>query len=158
MLDFTIHNIRGEEIDCVFKLHLHLWNELLLYRSDIYKNISNNFLERDLFVKDIEQGTKCSVLEINNLIVAYSTSYICTTIEPERYVKRKFAFINELYVESEYRNKGIATSMIKYLINYYKNKGIKTMELFVLGENLNAYNLYTKIGFSNQGFRMELKV
>ena len=49
-----------------------------------------------------------------------------------------------LYVDTKFRNKGIATELINYHINHLKSKSIL---LEVSSKNRNAYNLYSKLGF-----------
>ena len=50
--------------------------------------------------------------------------------------------LDEIYLEEEYRNKGIGTDIIKNVIN---NNDI--MFLWVYKENLKAVSLYKKLGF-----------
>lgn len=79
-------------------------------------------------------------------------------MEPKRYVKRKFAFIDELFVSAQYRHNGIASKLIEYLIQYYKSKNTSSIELFVLGNNTDAFNTYVNLGFVTQSIRMELSI
>ncbi len=51
--------------------------------------------------------------------------------------------LDEIYLEEEYRNKGIGTDIIKEVIN---NNGI--IYLWVYKENVKAISLYKKLGFS----------
>ena len=51
--------------------------------------------------------------------------------------------LDEIYIEKEYRNKGIGSSIIK---NYTINCNEK-IYLWVYKANINAYNLYKKLGF-----------
>ncbi|MBP3766591.1 MAG: GNAT family N-acetyltransferase [Bacilli bacterium] len=50
--------------------------------------------------------------------------------------------LNEIYLEEEYRNKGIGTSIIKDILN---NNDI--VYLWVYKENIQAISLYKKLGF-----------
>lgn len=51
--------------------------------------------------------------------------------------------LDEIYLEKEYRNKGIGTSIIKKIIN----SSNKSVVLWVYKNNTNALNLYLKLGF-----------
>ena len=83
------------------------------------------------------------VFEINNKIVGYSMiakSYstefggICIWIE-------------DLYIDSDYRHKGIATDFFKYIESIY-NKSAVRYRLEVELENENAVSAYKKNGYS----------
>jgi GNAT superfamily N-acetyltransferase len=70
----------------------------------------------------------------------------------------KELLIDALYVEEEYRNKGIATSLINKVKEYSKNNNIKYISINVLYKNEDAMNLYNKLGFSiySLGLKFEL--
>lgn len=57
--------------------------------------------------------------------------------------------LDGLYVEEEYRNKGIGTSLIKEAIKIIKTKNYKYVDIGVMSNNKNALNLYKKIGFKD---------
>ena len=94
MLNLIIRNIEPHDIEGVFEMHLQLQNTLANLRPDINKKISEISDEKAIFEKNLSiKGTKCMLAEIDNNIVAFSLSYICKTLEPKRYIKRKFAFV-----------------------------------------------------------------
>lgn len=51
-------------------------------------------------------------------------------------------FLDEIYLEEEYRNKGIGTSIIKDIL-----KTNSTLYLLVYKKNINAISLYKKMNF-----------
>ena len=51
-------------------------------------------------------------------------------------------FLDEIYLEAEYRNKGIGTSIIKDIL-----KTNSTVYLWVYKKNINAISLYKKMNF-----------
>jgi GNAT superfamily N-acetyltransferase len=54
--------------------------------------------------------------------------------------------IDELFIAANYRNQGIATQFIAYLIQ--RNEQEVAFELEVNPENKNAYRLYQRLGFT----------
>ena len=56
--------------------------------------------------------------------------------------KDDYTFLDELYLEKEYRNKGIGTSIIKDIL-----KTNSTVYLWVYKKNINAVSLYKKTNF-----------
>ena len=53
--------------------------------------------------------------------------------------------IINVVVDTEYRNKGIATKLIDYVMNYYE--GLEYLLLEVNENNVSAINLYKKLNF-----------
>ena len=104
---------------------------------------------RDFYINYINDDTKYLYLcEEDNKIVGYT--YL---IKNENNIK-----IDSLYVEKEYRNKGIATNLINEAINYAKLNNKNCITLNVLENNLKAKKLYYKYFKLNQknGIKEEL--
>lgn len=57
------------------------------------------------------------------------------------------AEINNICVDYSHRKKGIATAIIKYMLQYACNKGVKKVLLEVAEDNKEAIALYAKNGF-----------
>ena len=66
--------------------------------------------------------------------------------------------LDGLYVESQYRNQGIATKLIDKCKNWCKQIGAKVFELNVLSANKGAYDLYNQLGFIEVEKKMRLKL
>lgn len=58
--------------------------------------------------------------------------------------------LNDLYVDREYRKKGIGEKLIKTAINFANEKNAKFIELSTAVDNYNAQSLYKQIGFKKQ--------
>lgn len=104
---------------------------------------------KNFYINYIEDPTKYfEVCEDNNEIVGY----IYCIIENDK------AKIDALYIEEDFRNKGIATNLIENFINYCKNNNIKEITIKVLESNINAKNLYYKYFLPNnkEGIKEEL--
>ena len=59
-------------------------------------------------------------------------------------------YLDSLYVIPEYRNRGIASSLIKAAIEKYRNIG-KPFGLLVESHNIKAHKLYKELGFKEDG-------
>ena len=66
--------------------------------------------------------------------------------------------IDALYVEEEYRNKGIATSLINKVKDYCKDNNIKYLNISVIDSNEKAKSLYSKLGFEVFSLKLKNKV
>ena len=71
----------------------------------------------------------------------------------------KKGWIEDVVVDKEYRNKGIATKLINYAIRNAKANGISSLNLTSRPERENANKLYGKLGFKKRNtnvYRIEL--
>jgi len=76
------------------------------------------------------------ILVDNNVIGCYCS-----------YIKDDCIFLDEIYIEKEYRNFGIGTDLITKEIENAKAKKV-SVELWVYKDNEKAINLYQKLGFN----------
>lgn len=82
------------------------------------------------------------IFELNGETAGYSI----VSMKFETEVGGMAAWIEELFVEENFRNKGIGTEFIEYLKNEFKGK-IKRIRLEVGDENTGAKNLYSRLDF-----------
>ena len=75
----------------------------------------------------------------NNYQFHYRTSAIIYNKD-----KTKSYHISLLFVANEERGKGISTSLLEVHENFAKNNNFDEINLSVLGNNLNAKNIYIK--------------
>lgn len=61
--------------------------------------------------------------------------------------------LDNIYVLEMYRNKGIASILLDYMIEKGKNKEITNITLEVRKDNIKAINLYKKYGFIEKAVR-----
>lgn len=61
--------------------------------------------------------------------------------------------LDNIYVLKEYRNKGIASIMMDFMINEGKKKNVINITLEVREDNINAISLYKKYGFVEKAIR-----
>ena len=67
--------------------------------------------------------------------------------ELEYKIRNVDAFIYNVKIDSEYRGKGYAKEMLKYVGMYLRYRGINYMYLAVSTDNINAIKAYKKTGF-----------
>jgi len=73
------------------------------------------------------------------------TGFIWSTFV--QYGISKFGYIEDLYVKKEFRNKGIAGSLVKSTMKKFKELKVETVFVSTKKENKNAIKLYKKLGF-----------
>lgn len=60
-----------------------------------------------------------------------------------------------IFCAKDYRNKGVTSTLIKYVLGILKNKGYETASLTVFGDNQPAMQLYLKLGYEVEGSILE---
>ncbi|MDD4901438.1 MAG: GNAT family N-acetyltransferase [Patescibacteria group bacterium] len=88
-----------------------------------------------------EKGT-IIIFEFEKSIIGYAILFYGWSNEQSK----DLIFIDELYVNKLFRNKGIASDFIKYIIKKLKNK-VAALMLAVENGNEKVENLYRKSGF-----------
>lgn len=100
--------------------------------DEIKKSLTNNSHER-VMVEEIE---------------GHLVGFVCVQLKQSFCYKGYIAEITEVYVEPYYRNKGIASNMIRYAEQYCsQNYPLHHYELLTTKENKTAQALYVKLGY-----------
>ena len=101
-----------------------------------------------------EDENQIFVAEVDGVLVGYvlllkQGEYPLTT-------STSWASINELYVHSSYRRRGIGTRLVEQALKYLKSKGVSHVLINAKVWNQAATNLYRKLGFRNLSLGMLL--
>lgn len=120
--------------------------KLIKYEKELYGiNVKDNFKITSFFdIKLIETNSIVLVACYNNTIIGYIYAYIDYT---NKLVQDYEAFINTLYIEPDFRNKKVGTSLIEKLCEILKTKNIKYISVDNIASNIEARSLYEKMGF-----------
>ena len=102
------------------------------------KNIKRTF---DEFSKNPEKGT-IIIIESDNSVIGYAILLKVWSNEHSKDI----IFIDELFVKKEFRNKGIGSASIKYIIDKFGDNAALLI-LDVEPGNEKAKRLYKQIGF-----------
>ena len=127
---------------------------LLIQDERKYDNtIDEKFVVKDYFINMINN---------QNILLLYKNEnkpigYIFAKKIDDKYL------IDGLYIDINFRNKGIATKLIRVIIKEIYSLGDYEIFINVLKENKVAVNLYTKLGFNikektDSKYYMEYKV
>jgi len=79
-----------------------------------------------------------------------------TAKEPNWSKNKKRGHIGVLFVEKEYRRKGIGKMIVDELINWLKKRNIKDIRIQAYSKNTNAIKAYKKYGFKEHVLEMRL--
>ncbi|MFZ1720992.1 MAG: GNAT family N-acetyltransferase [Microgenomates group bacterium] len=89
-----------------------------------------------------------------NTIVGIITGYLCPMLRSGSYR----AEIEEFFVKSGYRGKGIANELMDAFFDWCNEKGVKKVNLESDNELLRAHGFYKKYGFETKAQRFVKKI
>jgi len=120
-----------------YKDYLSLMSNFRPVKTDMSKQ---DFI--DIYNK-IKINGKIFVYKIDNKIIAATS-----IVEEYKFINNngKVCHIEDVFVDKNFRNKGIATKMIKYVENYCINNNFYKM---ILNCDKELISFYEKFGFSN---------
>ena len=142
---YKLENASIKDIERIKKYKL---NTIFQYAKDLDKEEVekiNNYVNKTISNQIFEYKN----IVLNNIIVG---SFLITKNE-------NGLLLDEIFIEEQYRNKGIGTSIIKDVVS----KSNSNVYLWVYKDNIKAFNLYNKIGFNikeetDSRYYMEYKV
>ena len=119
-------------------------------------SINENFEVKNMYENYINDLTKCLlVAEDNNIIVGYIYGKI---IENDESSNNNTALLDALYIDPDYRKKGIGNALIDAFKKWSINNSIEKLLVNVWSSNTSAQKLYEKNGFETVKETKELKL
>ena len=133
------YKIRKALMEDAKKINL-LFTELMLDERQYDQNIEENVMINHYF-EDIIPYTNNYVLVIlvNDVIVGFLYGYI---------YENNLARLKSLFIKKEYRNKGLASALIKEFLSLVKSRGVTDVEVNVFKDNVKALTLYEKFNLN----------
>lgn len=95
------------------------------------------------------------VVESDNKICGYAIIKVISFRDNPLIVNHKRFFIDDLYIDQSYRNKGIGKFLMKELESICKSNGFKYIDLNVWNFNSEAIDFFKRIGMKDIMIRME---
>ena len=77
-------------------------------------------------------------------IIGNSCSCICTFYWNG---KANVMLVDNVFVDENYRNKGLGTKLMEFVLELAKAEGVDSVELVVNSDNESAKRVYEKVGF-----------
>ncbi|WP_267739643.1 GNAT family N-acetyltransferase [Myroides injenensis] len=94
----------------------------------------------------------------NNQLVGMVALFIEETLPYECFIPHRYLNFADIFVEEEYRKKGIGKQLIDAVKSWAKDKEVDYIELIVLKQNSKAYDLYLKEEFEPVHTVMRYKI
>ncbi len=115
----------------------------------------DNSIDKDFVVNNYFKNI---IKNENNILLCYEEDNIIKGyiyLKPVNNDSQNCYLIDGLYVDNEYRNKGIATKLIENALNIIKETNVAVVDINVMANNSVAISLYKRFGFNE--FRISLR-
>ncbi|MBE6813107.1 MAG: GNAT family N-acetyltransferase [Ruminococcaceae bacterium] len=98
--------------------------------------------------EEIESGNRLVfIYKINGEFIAEG-ALVLDTGDPDYTIRGKRVYVSRMIVKKEYRNRGIGSEILAFLINKAQEMGFNEMTIGVDKNNTTALHLYRKFGFT----------
>ena len=94
----------------------------------------------------------------NIIILGYYINEIIVGYILIRRTSNNTCLLDGLYVEKEYRSRGIGNSRLKEAISRIKNMNVKYVDINVMYNNIIAKHIYEKLGFVGYEIKMRKSI
>ena len=142
-----------EDTDYLYRIEQKLINEERPYNAST-KETNAKYYEIEKLIAD--EKTLLLIAEVEKIRVGSGYAQIRKS---KNYLNHKNeAYLNFMYVESEYRGRGINRIIVNDLISWSRPKGIRNFYLDVYSGNVSAISAYKKIGFTESLIEMKLSL
>ena len=102
----------------------------------------------DKWHEEIKNGNRhVYIYKINGEFIGEG-ALVLDTSDPDYTIPGKRVYVSRMIVKKEYRNRGIGSTILEFLINKAKEMGFSEMTIGVDKDNSNALHLYRKYGFT----------
>lgn len=103
----------------------------------------------EMFYEELVSGNRITFIYSENNEFIGEGSLVFENNDPDYTIPKKRIYLSRMIVKEEYRNRGIGSIILDYLIDYAEQLGYEEITLGVDTDNLNARHLYEKKGFTN---------
>ncbi|SDN65529.1 GNAT family N-acetyltransferase [Alkalicoccus daliensis] len=107
------------------------------------------------FYSELLSGNRLTFIYTENYQFLGEGSLVFTHEDPDFTILNQRVYLSRMIVKDTYRNRGIGSILLQYLIKTAKDLGYKEITIGVDLDNLNARHLYKKHGFTEVIFTGE---
>ncbi len=114
--------------------------------SNIWNMQSQPLAEK--WLEEIKNGNRMVfIYKINGEFIGEG-ALVFDADDPDYTIHGKRVYVSRMIVKKEYRNRGIGSEILAFLINKAKGMGYSEMTIGVDKDNANALHMYRKFGFT----------
>ena len=102
----------------------------------------------DKWLEEIKSGNRLVfIYKINGEFIGEG-ALVFDTGDPDYTVESRRVYVSRMIVKKEFRNRGIGSEILNFLVDKAKGMGYSEMTIGVDKDNVNALHLYRKFGFT----------
>lgn len=153
-MDWIIREKKMEDLEGL----LELFREGDAYHRaahpELFKDGGDGF--RREFLRSVLTGKNANlfIAENEGTIIGFVYVFVRETLALPVFVQRRFGSIDNLFVQENWRGRGVARSLLQEVERWLKNQGISDVELNVYEFNQQAIALYDRLGFTTISRKM----
>lgn len=155
--ELTLRKLIKDDYLDVLELEKQVHEIHYSHRPDLYNNVDDLF-PREYFNSIIDNPNSITFgIENNNKIVAIIISELKEIGNISIVKRRRYCFVDDIVVDSNYRRRGHAKALFNELKNEISKLGINDIELTVWPFNKEAILFYESLGMTVKNIKYELK-
>lgn len=140
-----------------------LWEQLVKYHRDLDDNLpmavedGGIIYARRLIDRLNDTHTRVYVAEINNAVIGYALGVIVDLV-PEMFVQETGGFLADIFVDSDYRRRGVGRKLVNTLCDWFRARGVSYLELYVASRNADGKEFWSAVGGREIMTRMRVQL
>ena len=122
----------------------------------VQKLTNNKFSDeilKERFEEMVTQNYECAVIENDGALLGVCGIWYCT-----RHYAGKSAELDHVYIDDEFRGKGLGKKFLAWIYDYVKTKGCQSAELNTYVHNYPSHKFYYNEGFEILGYHFFKKL
>ncbi|MEH6537919.1 MAG: GNAT family N-acetyltransferase [Psychroserpens sp.] len=108
---------------------------------------------KERFAEMVTQNYECAVVYDDETLIGVSGMWFCT-----RHYAGKTVEIDHVYIDDEYRNRGLGKQFLNWIYDYLKTKDCNIVELNTYVQNYPSHKFYYNEGFEILGYHFLKKL
>lgn len=101
-----------------------------------------------------DQNSIVLVAEKEGGLVGYCMAYVEKSLPVHK--MKEHGYISDVYVDESERGKGLASELVRRMLDFFREKGVKAVQITVAVRNEKAQKFWGKLGFADFTNRMWL--
>ncbi|NMA73618.1 MAG: GNAT family N-acetyltransferase [Bacteroidales bacterium] len=143
-----------EDLPQIKKLYRDFFSLMASIQPDIIREAEQ---EEDFFQEMMDSDTSdILVVEADEKIIGFMVLCEQITLPYNCFVQYTYAYLMDIMIQEEYRNKGVAKALIKKAKEWAKSRDLAYLDLNVLARNSNAIQFFKTEGFREQMITMRI--
>ncbi|MEK9198520.1 GNAT family N-acetyltransferase [Ureibacillus sp. FSL E2-3493] len=157
-MKINIVSTKGEDFNAVNVIVKEGQDQHAEALPKIFKKVEQVMLES--YFQQLLAESNCDILiaKENQTVIGFAVVEIKKSPAFESMVERKYAYINDFGVKSNYKRGGVGTALFNACVEWSKEKGAQSLELNVWEFNEQAISFYERFGMKTMSRKMTLNL